>query len=135
MKKLVCILLLCCLCIPALAEYIPVYQPLYQSPAASRAGETISTSMPRASVSLPESLSSFSIGVGRTFVYLQQGMLIVEHMAQAAGDYCLISCRAQNDMGQDVPEFLIEQFSAGGMPTLRAVYAWINNEWQLTILP
>ena len=50
MKKLVCILLLFCLCVSASAETLGAYLPLYQSPAAHRGGETLSMSMPEEAV-------------------------------------------------------------------------------------
>ena len=138
-KKLVCILLFFCLCACASAETLGAYLPLYQSPAAHRGGETVSTSMPEEAVPYIAAqltqAGSFSLGIGRTFLYLQQGMLICEHTAQNAGDYCVISCRTQDDMGHPVFEFLFEQFSKDGVKTLSAVYAYANGMWTPTILP
>ena len=139
MKKLVCILLLFCLCACASAETLGAYLPLYQSPAAHRGGETLSMSMPEETVpyiaaQLAQS-DSFSLGIGRTFLYLQQGMLICEHTAQNEGDYCIISCRTQDDLGNPVFEFLFEQFSRDGTKTLSAVYAYADGMWLPTLHP
>lgn len=139
MKKIVCLMLLICLCLPALAENVGEYLPLYQSPAANRAGETVSMSMPAKDVAAiaPEfkELESFSLGAGRTILYWQQGMLIVEFTANAAGEACLVSCRTQDEAGNAVFEILLEQFGAGGEATLRALYSWGDQQWQLTLLP
>ncbi len=136
MKKLLCILLMLCCALPALAEMPFAYLPLYQSPAASRGGETVSISLPEEQLfdiaAQLNALEQFSLGVGRTFLQLQQGMLIVEFTAQSAGDYCCVSYRTADEMGQSVFEFLIEQYTQG-QKTLSAVYAYENNEWLLTI--
>ena len=139
MKKWVCLMVLLCLCLSALAENVGEYLPLYQSPAAKRAGETVSMSMPvREAEPIAEVLKAmedFSLGAGRTFLYWQQGMLIVEFTAQSAGESCLVSCRTQDETGNAVFEILLEQLSIGGEATLRALYSWEDQQWQLTLLP
>lgn len=139
MKKLVCLMLLCCLILPALAQQTGEYLPLYQSPAALRRGETVSVSVPeeeiKAIAAQLAAADNFSLGAGRTFLYLQQGLLIVEHTAQSAGDYCLISCRTEDEYGKSVFEFLIEQFNAANEKTFSFVYSYENDEWLLTLLP
>lgn len=138
MKKLVCILLMLCCAMSALAEMPGAYLPLYQSPAASRSGETVSMSLPQEEITgiaaQLQAMKQFSLGVGRTFLYLQQGMLIVESTAQSAGDYCCVSYRTVDETGQSIFEFLIEQYTQG-TKTLSAVYAYENGEWILSILP
>lgn len=138
MKKLVCILLMLCCALGALAEMPGAYLPLYQSPAASRSGETVSISLPEEQLAdIAAHLAAaeqFSLGVGRTFLYLQQGMLIVEYTAQSAGDYCCVSYRTTDENGQSVFEFLIEQYTQD-MKTLSAVYAFENGEWLLKMTP
>lgn len=138
MKKLLCILLMLCCAMSALAEMPGAYLPLYQSPAASRSGETVSMSLPEEELTdiaaHLAAMEQFSLGVGRTFLYLQQGMLIAEYTAQSAGDYCCISYRTTDENGQSVFEFLIEQYTQG-MKTLSAVYAFENNEWLLELKP
>lgn len=139
MKRMMCLLLCCCLMLPALAENRGEYLPLYQSHGAIYGGETVSVSIPEEEVDLLAAqlamMDSFSLGVGRTFLYLQQGLLIVEFTAQSAGDYCLISCRTEDEWGNSVFEFLFEQFTAAGDRTLAAVYTHENDEWLLTLLP
>lgn len=136
MKKLLCILLMLCCTLSALAEMPGAYLPLYQSPAASRGGETVSMSLPEEEIidiaAQLQAMEQFSLGVGHTFLYLQQGMLIVEFTALSAGDTCCVSYRTVDEMGQSVFEFLIEQY-AQGQKTLSATYAYENNEWILTI--
>lgn len=136
MKKLVCILLMLCCALCATAESMGEYLPLYVSGAASRGGETVSMSVPEEEITdiaaQLAAMEQFSLGVGHTFLYLQQGMLIVEHTAQSAGDYCQVSYRTVDEMGNAVFEFLIEQFSQG-VNTLSAVYAYENGEWLLEI--
>ena len=138
MKKLLCLLLMLCCAFSALAEQAGEYLPLYQSPAAHRGGETVSASLPEKELAAIakelEQMEPFSLGIGRTFLYWQQNLLIVEHTAQAAGDYCCVSYRTADENGAPVFEFLIEQY-AQGSKTLSAVYAYENGEWVLEILP
>lgn len=137
MKKLLCLLLMLCCVFSALAEQAGEYLPLYQSPAAHRGGETVSASLPEREIPAIASelmeMETFSLGIGRTFLYWQQSLLIVEYTAQAAGDYCCVSCRTMDETGTPVFEFLIEQY-AQGSKTLSAVYAYENGEWVLEIL-
>lgn len=132
MKKLLC-LLLCCLILPAMAQEMGAYQPLYQSPASLRSGQTVSVSVPEEEAkwiaSLLAAQDDFSLGAGRTFLYLQQGLLIVEYTAQSAGDYCVISCRTQDEAGLSVFEFLLEQFTAAGEKTLSVLYRYDGRDW------
>ena len=136
MKKLVCILLMLCCALCATAESVGEYLPLYVSGAASRGGQTVSMSVPEEEIKgialQLQMMKQFSLGVGHTFLYLQQGMLIVEHTAQNAGDYCKVSYCTVDELGNAVFEFLIEQFSQD-VKTLSAVYAYENGEWMLEI--
>lgn len=135
MKKLLCLLLLCCLCLTAYAQTPGEYTPLYHSRAASRAGETVTFSKPLAQLTgtdaWPAQVDPFSLGAGNTFVQLQQGMLIIEHTAQSKGDTFSVSFRTADETGSPVFELLLEQFSKDGTLTLRALYRYTGGEWEL----
>ncbi|MBR5232181.1 MAG: hypothetical protein IKW00_08055 [Clostridia bacterium] len=139
MKKLLCLLLLCCLCLTAFAETAGEYTRLYHSRAASRAGETVTFSKPLAQLTgtdaWPAQVDPFSLGAGNTFVQLQQGMLIIEHTAQSKGDRFDVSFRTEDETGAPVFELLLEQFAKDGAATLRALYCYADGEWELEFLP
>ena len=135
MKKLLCLILLLCLCLPALAENTSEYQPLYTSRAASRKGEAVTYSKPLSKLKgtdgWPDGLDPFSLGAGNTFVQLQQGMLIIEHTSSHKGDIFAVSFRTEDEKGEPLFELLLEQLSADGTPALRAVYRYTGGEWKL----
>jgi len=134
MKKLLCALLaLCCFVQAGLCE--SEFHVFYISAPSGRTGEVTSISTPLEEMVdmriWPGELSQVSLGVGNMFLYVRQGMLIVEHSARTQGDYCIFSYRTEDEWGKRVLEFRFEYYTPDGQCRMDAVYEYVGGEWLL----